>query len=176
MKKLCMYVLAALLLCMGAPLSSAADPSDAFTTAGGLYTKSVDLAGAGNYSGALATADAALAYNETALTAVIQAHRSGLLVQLKRYDEAIAAADAAIAVPGNLTVAHSVAYYNKGNALVTLGRTDEARVAFDRAHELDSSLVSPLTPIPTRSSLSACTILAAGLCGAALIIRQKRAR
>ncbi|HOX35374.1 MAG TPA: tetratricopeptide repeat protein [Methanoregulaceae archaeon] len=163
-----------LVVCLCIPAVCAAEESETFRTAGALYTKSVDLAEAKNYSGALAAADAALAYNESSLTAIIQAHRSGLLVTLERNDEAIAAADAAIAIPGNLTVAHSVAYFNKGNALLNLGRTAEARQAFDKAHELDTSLVSPLSPAPTKSPVSPGTVPAAAACGAALFLWQKK--
>ena len=173
MKTLPLTIFLALVLCLGLPAVSAADETETFREAGALYTASVDLANAGNYSGALAAADAALAYNESSLTAIIQAHRSGLLVTLERYDEAVAAADAAIAVPGNLTVAHSVAYFNKGNALLRLGRTAAARDAYENAHKLDSSLVIPLTPTPTKSPVSAGTI-AAGVCGATLFLCRKK--
>ena len=163
-----------LVVCLCIQTVSAADEADAFREAGALYTKSVDLAEAKNYSGALAAADAALAYNESSLRAIIQAHRSGLLVALERYDEAVAAADAAIAVPGNLTVAHSVAYFNKGNALLNLGKTAEAQQAYEKAHELDNSLISPLAPTPTKSPVFPGTVLAAGTSGAALFLWRKK--
>ena len=149
--------------------ASAAEDSATFNTAGRLYSESVDLAYAGNFTGALDAADKALALNASSLTALIQANRAGILVQLKRYDEAITAADAAIAVEGNLTVSHAYAWYSKGDALYALGRTDEARAAYGKAHELDSTLVSPL-PSPTKSPLSVVVTVAAGM-GAVLLIR-----
>jgi len=176
MKTACIPVLGILIACLCVSFASAANTTDTFNTAGALYTKSVDLAEAGNYTEALAAADAALSYNETSLTALIQAQRSGLLVELGRYTEAVEAADAAIAVQGNLTVAHSVAYFNKGNALLRLGKTSEAREAYAKAHELDSSLVSPVPPTttPATSPLSAPGAIVAGACGALLFLRLKK--
>jgi tetratricopeptide (TPR) repeat protein len=127
----------------------AADSSDAINAAGSLYSKSVDLANAGNYQAALDVADQALAMNVTSLTGLIQSDRAGILVMLNRNTEAITAADAALAVEGNLTTVHSIAWYNKGNALRALGRTDEARDAYARAHALDPSLVAPDLPAGT---------------------------
>lgn len=176
MKAPCISVAIILIICLCAPFAAAADTADPMNAAGALYTRSVDLAEAGNYTGALAAADAALAYNQSSLTAIIQAHRSGLLVELKRYNEAIAAADVAIAVPGNLTIAHSVAYFNKGNALLSLGKTAQAREAYAKAHELDSSLTSPI-PLATttaKSPLSCTIVIAAGVCGAFLFLRLKK--
>jgi tetratricopeptide (TPR) repeat protein len=67
---------------------------------------------------------------------------------LGRYEEANAAADTSLAREGNLTTAHSIAWYNKGNALRSLGRLTEAKSAFARAAELDPSLIPPdLTPV-----------------------------
>ena len=51
------------------------------------------------------------------------------------------AADISLAREGNLTTAHSIAWYNKGNALRSLGRIDEARTAYTRAVELDPTLI-----------------------------------
>jgi Flp pilus assembly protein TadD len=50
-----------------------------------------------------------------------------------RFSAAIATADA-----------YAPAHYHLGRALHRLGRSDEARVAFDRARQLNPSLVSPL--------------------------------
>jgi tetratricopeptide (TPR) repeat protein len=130
----------------------AADSSDSINSAGSLYSQSVDLANAGNYQQALTVADKALAMNVTSLTGLIQSNRAGILVMLNRNDEAITAADAALAVEGNLTTVHSIAWYNKGNALRALGRTDEARTAYAQAAELDPSLVAPDLPPGTWSA------------------------
>lgn len=127
----------------------AADSSESLNTAGALYSKSVDLANAGNYQEALDAADNALAMNVTSLTALIQSNRAGILVMLNRNDEAITAADAALAVEGNLTTVHSIAWYNKGNALRALGRIDEARTAYANANALDPTLVAPALPSGT---------------------------
>ncbi len=161
------------LLCMSGITVSAAD--DAFSTAGNLYTKSVDLANEGNYKEALATADQALALNVTSLVPIIQANRAGILVMLGRYDEAIAAADAALAVQGNLTTTHSIAYYNKGNALHHLGKIEEARAAFTQAHDLDNTLVIPdITPTPTRAPLPAGVVITACAAAGLLCIQSMR--
>ena len=140
----------------------AADTPDQVNSAGALYSKSVDLANAGKYSEALEASDEALALNVTSLVPLIQANRAGILVMLARFDEANAAADAALAIEGNLTSVHSVAWFNKGNALRALGRCDEAKTAYAHAVELDPSLVppdlnsctSPALPTPTKSPLS----------------------
>ena len=87
------------------------------TSAGALYSQSVDLANAGNYPAALEAADKALLLNDTSYTALIQANRAGILVMLGENMQAVAAADAALAVQGNLTASHSIAWFNKGNAL-----------------------------------------------------------
>jgi tetratricopeptide (TPR) repeat protein len=129
----------------------AADSSDSINSAGTLYSQSVDLANAGNYQQALSAADKALAMNVTSLTGLIQSNRAGILVMLNRNDEAISAADAALSVEGNLTTVHSIAWYNKGNALRALGRTDEARTAYAKAAELDPTLVAPALPPGTLS-------------------------
>jgi tetratricopeptide (TPR) repeat protein len=122
------------------PIKNASDP---FTTAGALYSQSVDLANAGNYDAALKAADQALAMNVTSLMPLIQTNRAGILVMMGKNDEAIAAADAALGAEGNLTTTHSVAYYNKGNALRALGKTAEADAAYANATALDPSLVHP---------------------------------
>lgn len=150
----------------------AADSSDQVNSAGALYSKSVDLANAGNYSAALEASDEALALNVTSLVPLIQANRAGILVMLGRFEEANTAADAALAVEGNLTAVHSVAWYNKGNALRSLGRCDEAKTAYAQAATLDPALVSPdLTsctgspsPSPSRSPVSPSTVLLALAC------------
>ncbi len=161
-----------LVLCACILPACAADESTTFNKAGALYTESVDLATAGNFTGALDAADRALALNASSLTALIQANRAGILVALKRYDEAIVAADAAIAVEGNLTTVHAYAYYSRGDALKALGRTAEARESYNKAHELDNTLVSPL-PSPTRSPLPAAVAVCAGI-SAVFLIRRRR--
>lgn len=125
-----------------APLAVAVS-SEPENSAGALYTKSVDLANEGKYQEALDAADQALAMNVTSLAGLIQSNRAGILVMQHRYDEAIAAADAALAVDGNLTTVHSIAWYNKGNALRAQGRIAEARDAYSHAYALDNTLVPP---------------------------------
>lgn len=121
----------------------AEDSTASLQSAGALYSSSVDLANAGKYQEALDAADKALAMNVTSMTALIQSNRAGILVMLHRDDEAIAAADAAIDVQGNLTSAHSIAWYNKGNALRASGKISEAQDAYNHAFALDNSLVPP---------------------------------
>jgi tetratricopeptide (TPR) repeat protein len=121
----------------------AAEASEPVQTAGALYSQSVDLANGGKYKEALDASDQALAMNVTSLTGLIQSNRAGILVMLKRNQEAITAADAAIAVEGNLTSVHSIAWFNKGNALRALGRTAEAKDAYAKAYALDNTLVPP---------------------------------
>jgi tetratricopeptide (TPR) repeat protein len=123
------------------PLAAADTPD--VNSAGALYTKSVDLANDGKYQEALDAADQALAMNVTSLTGLIQSNRAGILVMLHRDDDAITAADAALAIEGNLTTVHSIAWYNKGNALRALGRIAEAQDAYNHAYALDNTLVPP---------------------------------
>src|SRR5512137_1292582 len=136
----------------------AADSSDQFKSAGALYSKSVDLANAGNYSGALELSDKALAMNVTSLIPLIQANRAGGLVMLGRFNEANAAADKALNSDENLTSVHSIAWFNKGNALRSLGRFEEAKTAYAKAYALDKSLVPPdvskATILPTTPAKS----------------------
>ncbi len=147
----------------------AADIPDQVNTAGALYSKSVDLANSGKYAEALEASDEALALNVTSLVPLIQANRAGILVMLARFDEANAAADAALAIEGNLTSVHSVAWFNKGNALRELGRCDEAGTAYTRAAELDPTLVPPdlnacavpPSPTPAKSPLSPSVVFLA---------------
>lgn len=137
-------ILMALLVLAVLIVPCAADNSqESFQAAGKLYSDSVDLANAGKYQEALDAADKALAMNVTSLTGVIQSNRAGILVMQNRYDDAITAADAALAVEGNLTAVHSIAWYNKGNALRALGRVSEARDAYGKAYALDNTLVPP---------------------------------
>ncbi|MDD1690355.1 MAG: tetratricopeptide repeat protein [Methanoregula sp.] len=131
----------------------AADPAETFESAGELYSKSVDLANEGKYQQALSAADEALAMNVTSLKGLIQSNRAGILVMLNRNDEAITAADAALSMEGNLTTVHSIAWYNKGNALRALGKTSEARAAYAKASELDPTLVVPDMPSGTESTI-----------------------
>jgi len=135
--------IAMLVLLMLIVPGTAADSQESFNSAGALYTKSVDLANAGKYQEALDAADSALAMNVTSLTGLIQSNRAGILVMLHRDNEAITAADAALAVEGNLTAVHSIAWYNKGNALRALGRIAEAQDAYNHAYALDNTLVPP---------------------------------
>jgi tetratricopeptide (TPR) repeat protein len=147
----------------------ATDSSDQLNNAGTLYSQSVDLAQEGKYQEALQVSDQALALNVTSMVSVIQANRAGILVMLGRFDEAIAAADISLAREGNLTTAHSIAWYNKGNALRSLGRIDEARNAYARAAELDPTLIPPdlakatpvLTSTPAKSPVQWSTVLLA---------------
>jgi tetratricopeptide (TPR) repeat protein len=152
-------ILIAFLICLCFSLSvMAADPSEQFNAAGTLYSKSVDLANAGNYSGALKLSDQALAMNVTSLIPLIQANRAGILVMLGRLNEANAAADVALNSDENLTSVHSIAWFNKGNALRSLGRLEEAKTAYAKAYALDKSLVPPdvsqSTIIPTTPAKS----------------------
>jgi tetratricopeptide (TPR) repeat protein len=136
-------LIAVLVVVMAAVPGAAADSQESFNAAGALYSNSVDLANAGKYPEALDAADKALAMNVTSLTGVIQSNRAGILVMLHRYDEAITSADAALAVEGNLSTVHSIAWYNKGNALRALGRITEAQDAYAHAYALDTALVPP---------------------------------
>jgi tetratricopeptide (TPR) repeat protein len=135
----------------------AAEASDQMNSAGALYTKSVDLANAGKYAEALEISDEALAMNVTSLVPLIQSNRAGILVMLGRFEDANAAADAALTIEGNLTIVHSIAWYNKGNALRSLGRLNEAKTAYAKAYDLDKSLVPPdlssdtVAPTPAKS-------------------------
>lgn len=131
--------LAAFAGCVSGPQSQ----ESSFQTAGALYSQSVDLANEGKYPDALEAADKALALNESSMSGLIQSNRAGILVMLQRYDEAITAADAAISVEGNLTSVHSIAWYNKGNALRALGKIREAQEAYDQAYALDNTLTPP---------------------------------
>jgi tetratricopeptide (TPR) repeat protein len=117
--------------------ASAVNQTSPFQTANTLYSKSVDLATAGNYKDALQAADLALAQNVSTLIPTIQANRAAILVELKQYNDAITAADSSIATGGNLTVAHSIAWFEKAEALYALNLTQEARAAYANATALD---------------------------------------
>ncbi len=145
-------------------------------SAGALYSESVDLANAGKYTEALDAADRALALNVTSLYGLIQSNRAGILVMLDRNEEAIVAADAALAVQGDLTTVHSIAWYNRGNALKNLGRFAEAKDAYEHAFALDNTLLPPEmgTPIPptnaAQSPLPAgCALIGLGIAACALV-------
>jgi len=146
---------AAVLLLIVPVFAEDASPA-AMQSAGALYSQSVDLANEGKYQQALDASDKALAMNVTSLTGLIQSNRAGILVMLNRNNEAVTAADAALAIEGNLTGVHSIAWYNKGNALKNLGRTAEAKDAYAHAYALDKTLVPPYlgpdvsmtTPVP----------------------------
>jgi tetratricopeptide (TPR) repeat protein len=155
---------------------AAADAPAELQSAGALYSKSVDLANEGKYAEALQLADQALALNVSSLMPVIQANRAGILTVTGRYDEAILAADAALATEGNLTTTHSIAWYNKGDALRRLGRTDEANAAFARAQALDPTMLPPkdltsfVTPLPTTAKSPLSWIPAAGALALVFVI------
>ena len=145
-------------LCLIAPVLGD-EGSDQMNSAGSLYSKSVDLANAGNYKDALAASDQALALNVSSLMPLIQANRAGILVMLERYDEANVAADAAINAEGNITTTKSIAWFNKGNALKSLGRTSEAVEAYAAAHALDPTLPIPeMTFVKTISETAVTTM------------------
>lgn len=144
------------------------DTGDQMTSAGALYSQSVDLANAGSYQEALDAADKALAMNVTSLTGLIQSNRAGILVMLDRNEEAVAAADAALAVEGDLKTVHSIAWYNKGNALKNLGRIDEARDAYDKAYALDNTLVPPVMETTRPPTTATKSPLPAGILAGAL--------
>ena len=133
---------------------NAAESFAELQSAGALYSNSVDFANDGKYTEALQAADQALALNVTSLIPVIQTNRAGVLTVLGRYDDALTAADAALASDGNLTTTHSIAWYNKGDALRHLGRSAEAKTAFVQAQALDPTLTPPkdfvvaVTPVP----------------------------
>lgn len=141
--KIHIILMAGLVLVLSGVPASAADSQESFNTAGALYSLSVDLANEGKYQEALVAADKALALNVSSMNGLIQSNRAGILVMLHRNDEAITAADAALAVEGNLTTVHSIAWYNKGNALRALGRISEAQGAYDLAFALDYTLLPP---------------------------------
>jgi len=164
----CIILLLAVSGLVNAAESSAELQSAELQSAGALYSKSVDLANEGNYKEALQAADQALALNVTSLTPVIQANRAGILTVIGRYDEAIIAADVALASEGNMTTTHSIAWYNKGDALRHLGKIDEAQRAFAQAHALDPTLLPPtdmtsfVTPVSTTAKSPLPWSLAAG--------------
>jgi tetratricopeptide (TPR) repeat protein len=108
-----------------------------------LYTKSVDLANAGNYQDALTAADEALAMNVSSLVPIIQSNRAGILVELGCYNDAIDAANVAINATGNLTTLRAIAYYNKANALEALGESTAANAAYANASALNPALKPP---------------------------------
>jgi tetratricopeptide (TPR) repeat protein len=140
----CIVAAAGLILIRQGPLSPApGDSANSFTSAGAYYCMSVDLAYAGKYNEALQDADLALSQNVSSLTPIIQSNRAGILVELGRYNDAIAAADVAINASGNLTTLRSIAWYNKANALQALGRSAEADAAYANASALNPSLKHP---------------------------------
>src|SRR5208337_3666521 len=92
---ICIIAAACVFLLRLGPLSpgTSGNATTPFSTAGAYYCMSVDLANARNYQSALEDADEALKQNVSSLTPLIQANRAGILVELGRNDEAIAAAD-----------------------------------------------------------------------------------
>jgi tetratricopeptide (TPR) repeat protein len=163
-------LMAVLVLAIQGVPAFAADSTESLNAAGALYSQSVDLANEGKYQQALDAADQALALNVPSMNGLIQSDRAGILVMLHRYEEAITAADSAISVEGNLTAVHSIAWYNKGNALRAQGKIGPAKDAYDKAYALDSTLVPPdmsadVTNVPVsptkKSPLSAGMALAA---------------
>lgn len=157
-------------------LVNAADQSAELQSAGALYSQSVDLANEGKYTEALKAADQALALNVTSLIPVIQANRAGILTVIGRYDDSLVAADAELVSDVNLTTTHSIAWYNKGDALRHLGRADEAKAAFARAQALDPTLtppkdiVVPVTSVPTTAKSPLPWTLAAGALALVFVI------
>jgi tetratricopeptide (TPR) repeat protein len=157
-------------------IANAAETDTQLPSALGLYSKSVDLANAGNFTEALQVSDRALALNDSSFMPLIQANRAGILLSLGRYNEAIIAADAALASEGNRTTTHSIAWYNKGGALRQLGRTDEAKTAYAQALALDPSLLPPrdmtvpVIPVATTAKSPLPPSLAAGALALVFII------
>jgi tetratricopeptide (TPR) repeat protein len=171
-----LVIVCIIVLLFGPCLVNAAEASADLQSAGALYSQSVDLANEGNYTAALRAADQALALNVSSLMPVIQANRAGILTVTGRYDEAIIAADAALAAEGNLTTTRSIAWYNKGDALRHLGRIAEAKEAFARAQALDPTLLPPgdlivtATPVPTTSKSPLPWTLTAGALALAFVM------
>jgi tetratricopeptide (TPR) repeat protein len=144
---ICIAIIAGLMIAKQGPWAGEAaylpaNQESDFMSAGALYCQSVDLANEGNYTGALADADTALAKNVSSLTPLIQANRAGILVALGRNNDAIAAADVAINAAGDINVTHAIAWYNKAHALQGLNRTAEAQAAFANASAFDPSYQS----------------------------------
>ncbi|MEI7858048.1 MAG: tetratricopeptide repeat protein [Methanomicrobiales archaeon] len=166
--------LIALLLISG--LVNAVESSAELQSAGALYSQSVDLANEGKYAEALNAADQALALNVSSLMPVIQANRAGILTVVGRYDDALTAANAALATEGNLTTTHSIAWYNKGDALRHLGRSQEANAAFAQAQALDPTLLPPkdlnvpVTVVPTTAKSPLPWTLVAGALALAFVL------
>jgi tetratricopeptide (TPR) repeat protein len=144
MKIVVMFMIVLVLAMLVVP-GAADNSSESFNSADALYSSSVDLANAGKYQEALDAADKALALNVSSMAGLIQSNRAGILVMLHRDDEAIEAADAALAVEGNLTTVHAIAWYNKGNALRALGKVSAAQEAYKKAYALDDTLIPPDT-------------------------------
>jgi tetratricopeptide (TPR) repeat protein len=112
------------------------------------YNQAVDLANAGNFSGALAANEKALAINQEFPLA--WANQAGILVQLGRYDDAVHAADNVLnfnSTEQPMVNAYAAAYYSKGDALLGLGNVSGAQDCYARAHELD-----PTLPVPDLSA------------------------
>lgn len=128
------------------------------------YNKAVDLAYEGKFSEALIANEKALAINQS--MPVAWANQAGILVQLRRYDEAITAADRVLSDNSTeMPNTYAAAYYSKGDALRALGRTADARDAYAKANALDSTLVPPdlsrdtlpSTALPSTTPLSSTT-------------------
>ena len=138
------------------------------------YNKGVDLANEGKYFEALAATDQALALKQSFPRA--HAMKSGLLVMVGRYEEAITEADLALAISDNMTITSFSAWANKGDALRHLGRMEEARAAFGMAQQLDPSFIPPDLNVPqgsavltsAKSPLSEFVVLA-GLAGGCVV-------
>lgn len=159
----------------------AADNADQESNPWYWYNKAVDLAYESKFSEAYEANERALALNATMPLAL--ANKAGILVQLKRYDEAIAVADALLKDESTAALpnARAAAYYSKGDALRALGRIAEAREAYDNAYALDNTLVPPVltgeTPVTaaTQSPLSSITVLVAvGAIAAILSLARKK--
>jgi len=187
--KIHVILMAVLILAtLGVP-ALGADSTESLNTAGALYSQSVDLANEGKYQQALDAADMALALNVPSMNGLVQSNRAGILVMLHRYEDAITAADAAIAVEGNLTSVHSIAWYNKGNALRAQGRISEAKGAYDHAFALDNTLVPPdmskdvplsstpampVSPTPKSSSSPLLVLVAWGVFSCMVLVFRKK--
>ncbi|MGA2104027.1 tetratricopeptide repeat protein [Methanoregula sp.] len=141
---ICIVIVAGFVIIkQGATAANTSANTTPFNQAGALYSKSVDLANAGNYQDALTAANEALALNISSLIPIIQSNRAGILVELGRYNDAIDAANVAINATGNLTNLRAIAYYNKANALEDLGETAAANAAYANASALNPALKHP---------------------------------
>jgi tetratricopeptide (TPR) repeat protein len=141
---------------------TAANETDQANNAWYWYNKAVDLAYEGKFADAYDANEKALSLNASMPVAL--ANKAGILVQLKRYDEAISVADTLIAANAtDLPNTYAAAYYSKGDALRALGRTAEAKEAYDRAYALDNTLVPPdmsrTVPVSTKATRAPVSLI-----------------